>query len=89
MYTASNYILRTPIRAIQFLAGAMFSQAPQIIELLDDDADAIFYHGSHVNIEFDDFTMVTANNTDFIVRVGDDIEVFSEEDFHAMFVQIV
>ena len=89
MSIASNYILRTPIRAIQFLACTMVHQAPQIIELLDDDADVIFYHGSHVNIEFDDFTMVTANNTDFIVRVGDDIEVFSEEDFHAMFVQIV
>jgi len=88
MSQASNYILRTPIQAIQFFSGDMFRLAPEIVELLDDDAESTFFHNSHVEIEFDDFSTVTAHNLDFIVRVGEDIEVFTEQDFHSLFVKL-
>ena len=88
MSQASKYILRTPIQAIQFFSDDMFRLAPEIIELLDDDAEATFHHNSHVELEFDDFSTVTAQNHDFIARVGEDIEVWEEQDFHNLFIQI-
>ena len=88
MSQPSEYILRTPIHAIQYFAVALHRQPPQIIRLVGDDAKVHFSPALHVDIEFDDDTVVTANNGDFIVRIGEDIEVFSEEDFHALFIRL-
>ena len=88
MSQVSKYVLRETADGIQFFATDMFNLAPAIIEFIGDDAEATFYHNSHVDLEFDDFSEVVVLDRDFIVRIGEDIEVFSEEDFLDLFVKL-
>lgn len=88
MSQVSKYILSEPAEALQVNIKDMFAQATQIIGLVADDAEPLFYHGTHIVLEFDDFSTVVVSDTDFIVRLGEDIEVFSADDFHELFIRL-
>lgn len=89
MSQPSNYVLKEPATALQFhLKDMGMKQNVAFMQLVDADAEIIFKHGQGMLVEFDDFSTTDVNDGDYVVRIGEDIEVFSEEDFNDLFVKL-